>query len=358
MIVHNVPIQTGCICDSDDPNGDKYVDSNPLIRQEKLEYEELWKQFGPMYCICLQTRPDRLESASKEFHRFGLCRHIKFYRPQPPTDEECKKANVTSHGRFGCWNSQETVAKLIFENEDIESGMEWEDDIRFRRKHMSVNRLKQVVKDWKTIVKPRGYDAFKLGQHTRSGEAMDCTPNILCSDKILKNQLLSRVYKSTSVLNHAVVWSRRGAEKLLKTSFVKNKAKRCYEEDIDVWMISEGLDMYNCYPQLVTQSGSLTSNVQNSKHTWADRIERVYWPMVGNYFQRHYCDELDWFALYIIPNLTMVLGILLLGCLMFAWRMWERQGSVKDDRSNDNKVLPSHLDDSYSSNRTMRADAS
>lgn len=295
-----VPTKKGCLCDDD-----TLADT-----AEKRAYETLWNEFGPIYCICLITRKDRFEAACAQFHQYGLCRLAQFLMVNPPTQQECRAAGVISKGRFGIWNSHETITKAGFADPDVKSVMGWEDDFLFRHKLMSVQRLQQVVDDWKAEVVPRHYDIFKLGQHTRSGKAIRCgLKNTETKDPSFHNQFMSRIFKSQSVLLHCYVWSRKGAEQLWATSFANNKLDNGgeEEEDIDSWMIRKGLAMYNCYPQLVVQSGSLSSNTGNDKNAFYDRIERVYWPMFGSYCQRTFCNELDWIALYGVEMLPIIL---------------------------------------------------
>lgn len=293
--------------------------------KDKLEYERLWKHFGACFCICLKSRMDRFERASQLFHQYGLCRHARFYMTDPPTEEECQHAKVISKGRFGIWNSHDAVARLGLRDSNAKSVLVFEDDFEFRNEHMSVDRLRQVVHDYERVVIPKRFHVFKLGQHTLSGKEVHCfLPNAVCFDKTLESQWLSRIYQSQSYLLHAYVWSREGADKLFQTSFSHNaKENNNTEEDIDSWMVRKKLRMYNCYPQLVVQSGSRSSNVGNDTNRLRDQIERVYWPMLGSYFQRQYCNELDCVALYKDQLVTAVIMIL---CLCLALFLYCRTG--------------------------------
>ena len=296
-------------------------DDNALNAKEnmiKFDYETLWcKLSRQIFCICLVSRKDRFEAASAQFHRYGLCRVAQFYMVIPPTDDECKTSGVISKGRFGIWNSHTNVARLGLHNATDDNVMIWEDDFLFRHEYMSVGRLRQVVDDFYAEVVPRNYDVFKLGQHTRSGEAISChISNSECQDADVQIQKLSRIYKSDSVLLHCYIWSRKGASILFQTSYVQNiQDNRGQEEDIDSWMIRKQLQMYNCYPQLVVQSGSISSNTGNDTNVLYDRIERVYWPMFGSYMQRKFCDELDWVAFYgstVVYVLLSIVSLLLM----------------------------------------------
>lgn len=41
-----------------------------------------WSFIDAAYCISLESREDRAASAAAEFHRTGLCRRVRFYRPR------------------------------------------------------------------------------------------------------------------------------------------------------------------------------------------------------------------------------------------------------------------------------------
>ena len=298
MSVLPVPIQQYCICSG-------FQDAI------KLKYESLWHRLATRaFCICLKNRPDRFQAAATQFHRYGLCRIVRFYMVVAPTDEECRTAGVLSRGRFGIWNSHTGAAKLGFKDESAKSVLLFEDDFVFRDAYMNLAHFEQVVIDFEQVVKPLDFDVFKLGQHTRRGTPVLCGQG---NDTGWPSQ--SRIYKSDSVLLHCYLWSRKGAQILFDTSFSQNKAdNKGEEEDIDSWMIRRQLKMYNCFPQLVVQSGSLSSNTGNAQNTFLDRVERVYWPMIGSYFQRKFCDELDLVALH--GSTVIELVVVLVLCLL------------------------------------------
>ena len=52
------------------------------------------------YCISLQEQPERAAYAAAHFHAIGLCRQVRFYRPQRARNSE-----------RGCWTSHRAVAQ-------------------------------------------------------------------------------------------------------------------------------------------------------------------------------------------------------------------------------------------------------
>lgn len=328
--MHPVPTAEGCICAAATASDSASIFAQ-AENQIKLQYENVWRKFTSLwFCLCLKDREDRLQESSAQFHRYGLCRLVTYLRPERPTPEMCKKAGVVSVGRFGCWNTHTIPAEILLESIGSDHAGVFEDDLLFRDDQMSVARLATVWEDFKRFVVPAGFEAFKFGSHTLSGTAVAGTAdNSKAMDTKLHRQSLSRVYKTESYLLHAFLWSRGGAQKLCGTSFVANAQKKGYEEDIDAWTNTAKLKVYSCYPQLVVQSGSDTSNTENGGVF--DSLERIFWPKVGNYFQRKFCDEQDVVALVVIPNLVNILIFIFL-LVLFGLVMFQR---VRDARVHD-----------------------
>jgi hypothetical protein len=102
------------------------------------------------YCISLASRDDRVQAASKEFHRVGLCKFVQFYRPQ--------KAKYFS---YGCWSSHYNLAKMFHDrnvlndnenesnkndNDDADAYMTvFEDDIVFDLKYSPEQLVERVT---------------------------------------------------------------------------------------------------------------------------------------------------------------------------------------------------------------------
>lgn len=59
-----------------------------------------WSFLDAAYCISLSSRDDRTASASAEFHRVGLCRLVRFYRPEKHPTKPIR----------GIWHSHREVA--------------------------------------------------------------------------------------------------------------------------------------------------------------------------------------------------------------------------------------------------------
>ena len=58
-----------------------------------------WSFIDAAYCISVRERQDRVRSAAAQFHRVGLCKNIKFYRPQRNADNSI----------VGIWESHRAI---------------------------------------------------------------------------------------------------------------------------------------------------------------------------------------------------------------------------------------------------------
>ena len=75
-----------------------------------------------VYCISLQTRPDRMAAAHAEINRVGLAPLTTFYRPLPHPERPVQ----------GIWESHRAVARHALER-GLRRVLILEDDIRFSR---------------------------------------------------------------------------------------------------------------------------------------------------------------------------------------------------------------------------------
>lgn len=108
-----------------------------------------WSFLDGAYCISLRSRSDRAESAAREFHRVGLCRLVRFYRPERhPTQP-----------KIGIWESHRAVGL-----EALARGQSTvlilEDDVRFAR-HVTPGTARAVRQALERL--PPDWTIFFLG---------------------------------------------------------------------------------------------------------------------------------------------------------------------------------------------------
>ena len=99
-----------------------------------------------VYCISLQTRPDRMAAANAEINRVGLAPLTTFYRPLPHPERPVQ----------GIWESHRAVARHALER-GLRRVLILEDDIRFSRLPTAARRsrlaahLATLPADWNIL---------------------------------------------------------------------------------------------------------------------------------------------------------------------------------------------------------------
>ena len=248
----SVPPKKGCICSS----------SCSLI-DNPSDYEKAWLAISPhIFCICLKDRADRFQEACNVFHRYGLCRIVKFYRAERPSLDEMEKLQnhgIKCRGLLGVWMSHYIIS-LWAKLNGCEKALIFEDDVTFINQYMSPHKLTKIAKDMTRLPK-NGWEIFYLGHIPFWGRPYTFD---------------TRIFRVGSMMAHAYVLSQQGIAKLASRDYLSdtiiNKGK---ERGIDAWFFSDFVQ-YACFPQIAVQSGSLTSNNGNTERN----LEKWFWEEV------------------------------------------------------------------------------
>ena len=92
-----------------------------------------WSFLDGIYCISLRTRNDRVLRVSEEFHRTGLCRYVRFFRP----DKHPVK------GIIGSWESHRQCSVDAL-SRGYKQALVFEDDVQFIRR-ITPARLREIA---------------------------------------------------------------------------------------------------------------------------------------------------------------------------------------------------------------------
>jgi hypothetical protein len=122
-----------------------------------------WSFLDAVYCISLKTRDDRALRVAEEFHRTGLCRYVRFFRP----DKHPKK------GIIGSWESHRQCAMDAL-SRGCRNALVFEDDVQFVRS-ITPARLRDVALTLERL--PADWRIFYLGHWPV--EAWFVRPNLL-----------------------------------------------------------------------------------------------------------------------------------------------------------------------------------
>lgn len=127
-------------------------------------YDTAWAGLSrDVYCICLESRDDRLVRSAQQFHKVGLCRLVVYYRGRKPSAEGVHRLyGVAKVGWMGCYSSHQAVAKLALTHH-ADRAVVFEDDVVFRDE---CNRHKFLT-DAQSHVQRLGsrWDVYYLGHN-------------------------------------------------------------------------------------------------------------------------------------------------------------------------------------------------
>jgi hypothetical protein len=115
-------------------------------------------------------------------------------------------------------------------------------------------------------------------------------------------------YETKSLALHAYIWSQKGAIAMAQASFLFVKETNKGDEvDIDLWM-RDKFHTFSCYPQLVYQSDSESSNTTNHTSVLAEAVRCNIVPLLLKTHRNH-CNAVDILAYTIWPILSCIFGL-------------------------------------------------
>lgn len=251
------PTTLNCICSLS-------INKSDDIRKKHL-FESSWISLmtnkktgtvGSIFCINLNDRDDRMRDAAEQFHRYGLCRLVVFYRAQRMTKEMALQNNVKHASVWGCWDSHREVCRAVIKNPTKNKTLIFEDDVKFIPRFTTVDMIQRCA----DTELPLNWDVFFLG-------------HLPCSSRLMSTSFLSsetchiNLFKTHSLLTHAYLLSEKGCRQIAESDFVYTSKIMGYEIGIDNF-ICDYLQQYAVYPQFARQSGSPSDNL----NTWLQII--------------------------------------------------------------------------------------
>lgn len=292
--MHACSVRAGCICDDESAKPD-------AMQRRRLELEAAWRSVADAFvCICLAARDDRCAEASAQFHEYGLCRLVRFYRPLPPTDDQVRQNNVQSRGKFGSWTSHQHVCREFLQSTG-ERGrvMVFEDDVQFLAHRTSPEQLARIASAMQSL--PPSWDAFYCGHFPYVAVPVDL------------RQLLFRTW---SCQTHAYVLSRKGANRVADYGFLQHKAASGKESGLDNW-IAWNLEQYAVAPQIAVQSASPSDVIPKKSYRWFDD---TFLPW-GLGLLRNHTAWVELLAYAGTPIVGLLVGLVLLSLVLSGLRL-------------------------------------
>ncbi len=283
-------VEEGCICD-------KLATKNQEW-EHRQDLEKAWLSLlSSCWCINLKTRNDRYIETCNELHRAGLCRIVRFYRPDPVTVDDLKLMGLKSTdspGYFGCWQSHRAVCKLAFTENPKGRTLVLEDDVQFNHEYLSVETLSSMAS---YLNRTKSAEVFHLGHVAIFGgfpiELIDQSLTIM---------------RVRSSLMHAYIMTPNGLAKFLKDGVFGSQGHVC----VDMWLLWN-LRQEAVFPQFATQRSSPSSNLNGPALT--ERPPSAGAPHLELYARYHML--VDIFFCWIAPNAVIVALVLAFAALLF-----------------------------------------
>jgi hypothetical protein len=194
-----------------------------------------WSFIPIAVCISLKGANERVERATVEFHKVGLCRRLLFYRPT--------RDKIPARG---CWESHRRIARQAKEVWQLKRLAIFEDDVCFDDaiRPANIEHVKQQIE-----MLPDDWKCFMLGHW-----ALFALPK---NAKVVRTvSLCTHAY----IMNHPLMdWVQENDyDSISKTKLFKAAQKISPNLGIDVFYALLG-HMYALYPMIAYQTGAATS---------------------------------------------------------------------------------------------------
>jgi hypothetical protein len=207
---HACPVKPGCACDRN---------------AAKLEYD--WSFVDRVFCISLRDRDDRMMRAAEQFHRFGLCTRVEFYRPMRPSPAEVPVG--VAAGVYGCWASHRAVLSHAPTSDKV---LIFEDDVLLRPSVLTPAYLKTIA-DHVSCQLPSDWEVYFLGHMPHPWNR--------------GTQLVPHLILTRSSQTHAYIASNRFAKRFTQLEYAQ------INDDVDHW-IALHAKQFACWPMAAIQA--------------------------------------------------------------------------------------------------------
>jgi len=198
-----------------------------IEKEENCEYCQVgknnWDFLTSVYVICLEDRPDRLQTALQEIHASGLCQ----------ANTHVFLAKRSKNGFIaGCWDSHNQVAKYACERKE-EKTLVLEDDFLLDKDRPLLEIIEQIKLAISELPKDK-WTRLSLGHI--SWFKMPYSPNL---------------DRAASVLTHAQIWHYRGLEWMATHPY--DKASKLFNIQVDGFISLRLSHSYSIKPMVAFQ---------------------------------------------------------------------------------------------------------
>lgn len=254
-----------------------------------------WDWLPECYCITLKSRPERLDSAIKEFHKVGLCKKVIFYQTE--------RDKIS--GMRGCWESHRAIAKKCLQ-EKVPWYLCFEDDITFDQKIFSQETINQLKDSLDHL--PKEWCFLFLGGVPRW---------------IYPTTISHHFVGYSGWLTHAGFYSKELAEKLYESPFDMINQDITDKKDtieLDNWF-AKNFDSktFLFFPPVAFVNPKLESDLIHERQPILKQLQETYSQELNQMYL--------WFSL-IYPIILLVSIVVIV--IMVIWIMVEREAYLKN----------------------------
>lgn len=197
-----------------------------------------WSFVDTIFCICLDTRDDRMRHSAKQFHKFGLCNRVIYYRAVRPEKKLMQELKIETPGTYGCWESHRIIMELAIEKKSNRN-LIFEDDVTFldilTPQHLLniKNQVENLPPDWEMFFLGH-LPAFSNWPTEHHG-----------------------VWRVHSVFTHAYIQSRAFMSKFKNISYTDVNKIGSRSVQLDAYFMKTTIQ-YATVPMIAVQSNMLT----------------------------------------------------------------------------------------------------
>lgn len=225
-----------------------------------------WSFVDAILCVCLVDRVDRLEGSSQQFHKYGLCQSVVYFRPRRPseaTKAQWTRSGVRDIGFCASWISHVRATRAAHEDLGAERALFFEDDVEFLPR-MTPDALHAVARNVRRL--PDDWDIFYLGHWPAAGYPhLGIDPMASC-------------WRVWSKFIHAYIQSAKQMKYLVRLPYPATGLGE-NEKPLDI-VLRRSRVQYAHFPTLTVQAkvgssdNNLTTTSQDYHHDNVDYIER------------------------------------------------------------------------------------
>lgn len=315
--LHKCPIKLNCICDNDRNDGNV---NEERVRKKEIKNGYDWNFVDSIFCICLKNRDDRLKHSTEQFHKYGLCTRVLYYRPEIPDEQTIIKYNLKEKGRYGCWEAHRQVTYLAQKLFGSKRNLIFEDDILFT-KDFNPKILKKIKYHLDVQLQKKPWDIYYLGY-------MPLYCNI---------PLGNGLWRIHGLMSHATIQSESWINKFINMPWIdygRIGSDKKHEIGPDSWPMRNGIQ-YGIVPMVAVQTDmSSDAGVNNKKIKLYEKAIKIH---------SQKTKLIEFLFMYLVLFVLLSIILCVLGKLIFRsnsklHRKYYEENEIENETENEIEI--------------------